>query len=155
MTKSARLWKRFMLVWFDLFDYNTYDCDWVLWVDDCEQKDVVTATTFISTESTSQNISKYGQIWSHNIWLLSTSIPTHAYKVHLGNLFWSACNKCMKSLVKSLANVLSTCSGRNSGSPRSTRNLVGLPKMMIAVVRGTTTKFGNIFQIVCLSCYFA
>ena len=45
--------------------------------------------------------------------------------------------------------------GRNSGSPRTTRKLVRLPKMMTAVVQQTTTKFENIFKMLCLSCYFA
>ena len=45
------------------------------------------------------------------------------------------------------------CISRGQNSPRTTRNSVGLPKMVTAVVRWTTTIFWNIFSF--LVCYFA
>ena len=34
---------------------NTHNSDWVLWVDDCEQQDVVASRTIVSTENTNQD----------------------------------------------------------------------------------------------------
>ena len=58
-------------------------------------------------------------------------------------------------MYKDEVEVGATDRGRNSGSSRTTKNSVGLPKMMTAVVRWTATNVLNIFQMLCLSCYFA